>query len=82
MYLNKNNAINFQLSPVIIQEVKPTDLYNIKLIIPPKRYMVPEKELLRILKTLKEFETILIGKRLELFTDHKSHTDKNFNTYR
>ena len=44
--------------------------------------MVPEKELLRILKTLKEFETILIGKRLELFTDHKSHTDKNFNTYR
>ena len=46
------------------------------------RYTVTEKELLSIVKTLKEFCTILLGQRLKIYTDHKHLTCKNFNNNR
>ena len=38
------------------------------------RYMETEKELLIIVKTLKEFRDILLGEQLKLYTDHKKLT--------
>ena len=38
--------------------------------------------MLSIVKTLKEFCTILLGQQLKLFTDHKNLTCKKFNTDR
>ena len=33
-----------------------------------------EKEFLIIVKTLKEFRTIILGQKLKIYTDHKSLT--------
>ena len=46
---------DFQLGAVIIQEGKPIGFYSRKHTGTPKRYMVIEKELLRIVKTLGVF---------------------------
>ena len=56
--------------------------YSRKLTGPQTRYTVTEKELLSIVKTLKEFCTILLGQLLKIYTDHKNLTCKNFNTDR
>ena len=39
---------------------------------PQKRYTVEEKELLIIIENLKEFQTILLGQRLKIYTNHKN----------
>ena len=56
--------------------------YGRKLTDSHKRYTVKEKELLSIVEILKEFRTILLGKKLRIYTDHKNLTCKNFNTKR
>ena len=38
-----------------------------------------ERELLSIVETLKEFRTILLGKKLQIYTNHKNLTCKIFN---
>ena len=43
------------------------------------RYTVTEKELLRIIETLKESRTILLGKRLIIYTNNKNLTCKILN---
>ena len=70
-------ARDLHLGAVIRQGVKPIALYRRKITIPQKRYTVTEKELLRIVKTLKEFRTILLGQQLKIYTDHKNITYKN-----
>ena len=66
-----SNARDLKLRAVIRQKGKPIALYSRKLTDNHKRYTVIEKELLRIVETLKEFRTILLGQRLRIYTDHK-----------
>ena len=55
LFLINTDSINAQLVVVIIQSGKPIHLYSIKLTVPQKGYIVTEKELLIIVKTLKLF---------------------------
>ena len=45
-----------------------------------KRYALMEEELLSMVKTLKEFHTILLGQKIKIYTDDKSIACENFNT--
>ena len=76
------NARNFQLGQLIIQKIKQIVLYNIALTSSQKSYTVIEKDLLSIVENLKEFKTILLGKILRIYSDHKNLTCKMFNTDR
>ena len=83
-YLKKikihNDARKFQLGAVIWQKGKMIAFYGRKLTDSHKRYTVTEKELLSIVEILKEFRTILLGKKLRIYTDHKNLTCKIVNT--
>ena len=70
------DARNFQLGVVISHNGKPIAFYIRKITGDQKIYKVTEKELLRIIETLKEFRTILLGQRLRIYTDHKNPTCK------
>ena len=61
----------------IIQKGKSIAFYNRKLAYTQKIYTVTEKELLIIVKTLKEFRTILLGQILRIYTYDKNLTQKN-----
>ena len=71
-----------QLGAVISQSGKPIAFYSRKLKPEQTRYTPPERELLSIVETLKEFRNILLGQKIVVHTDHKNLTCKNFNTER
>ena len=71
------NARDLQLGAVVVQNRKPIAFYSRKLTGAHKRYKVTEKELLSIVETLKYFRTILLGKRLRIYTGHLKLTCKN-----
>ena len=68
------NARNFKLWAVIRHEGTPITFYSRKLTDDHKEYKVTEKELLRIIESLKEFRTILPGQIIRIYTDHKNLT--------
>ena len=76
------DASHLQLGAVISQKGKPIAFYSRKLNAAQTRYTTTERELLSIVETLKEFRNILLGQRIEIHTDHKNLTCKNFNTER
>jgi hypothetical protein len=41
-----------------------------------------ERELLSIIETIKEFQNILLGQWIKVYTDHQNLTYANFNTER
>ena len=49
---------------------KQITFYSQKLNSAQRRYTPMERELLSIVKTLKEFKTILLGYKIEIYTDH------------
>ena len=61
---------NFQLGAVIIHNSKPIAFYRHKLTPLQSRYTVMEKELLSMVKILKEFRTILLYQRSKIYTNH------------
>ena len=76
-YFNKRFDIhtdvsNHQLGSVIIQEGKTIAFYSGKLTETQKGYTLTDKEFLSIVKTLKGFRTILLGRKLKLYTAIKS----------
>ena len=77
-----NDISAFQLGAVISQKVKPIALYSRKNTDSQQRHKVTERELLSIVKTLKEFRNILLGQNLRIRTDHKNLTYNNFSTDR
>jgi hypothetical protein len=62
------DASKYQLGAVITQEAKPIAFYSRKLTDTQTRYTVGELELLSIVETLREFRTILLGQRINIFT--------------
>ena len=75
------DASMFQLGSIIRQKGKHINLRIITLSDAQQWYTVTDKEL-RIAETLNEFRTILIGRRLRIYTDHKNLACKHFNTNR
>jgi hypothetical protein len=71
-----------QLGAVISQNDRPIAFYSRKLNPAQTRYTVMERELLSIVETLKEFRNILLGQRIQVYTDHLNLTYVNFNTER
>jgi RNase H-like domain found in reverse transcriptase len=74
------NASHYQLGAVISQQGKPIAFYSRKLNPAQTRYTTTERELLSIVETLKEYQNILLGHQIKVFTDHKNLVYKTFNT--
>ena len=74
------DASHTQLGVVISQNNKLIAFYSRKLQPAQRQCTTTERELLSIIKTLKEFKNILLGQQIVVYTDHKNHTYKNFNT--
>ena len=70
------------LGALIIQYGKPISFYIRKLTETQTEHTVTEKEWLSVVETLKNFWTILLGQQLEIYTNNKNLTCKNFNTDR
>ncbi len=66
------NASTKQLGAVITQENRPIAFFSRKLSGAQSKYTVTELELLAIEETLKEFNGMLWGQRINVYTDHKN----------
>ena len=76
------NTSNYQLGAVISKNKKPIAFYSFKLNAAQTRYTTTEKEILAMVKTLKEFKNILLGQDIKVFIDHKNLTYKTQNLAR
>ena len=76
------DASAFQLGADICQKGKPIAIISINLTDAQLQYTVTERELLRTVKNLKNFRTILLFQKLRIYNHHKNLTCKNFNTNR
>jgi RNase H-like domain found in reverse transcriptase len=75
------DASDPQLGAVIMQEHAPVAFYSCKLNNAQKNYTVGEKEILSVVETLKEYQTMLYGcPNIYVFTDHKNITFTNLQT--
>jgi hypothetical protein len=68
------NASTKQLGAVITQENRPIAFFSRKLSGAQSKYTVTKLELLAIVETLKEFNGMLWGQRINVYTDHKNLT--------
>ena len=73
------DASDTQLGVVISQHGKPIAFYSRKSTPAQTCYTITERELLAIVKTLKQFRNFLLGQKIRVFTDHKNLTYKTFN---
>ncbi len=68
------DASTKQLGAVITQENRPIAFFSRKLSGAQSKYTVTKIELLAIVETLKEFNGMLWGQRINVYTDHKNLT--------
>ncbi len=61
-----------QLGTVITQENRPITFFSRKLPKAQTKYSITEIELLAIVETLKEFQGMLWGQTIKVYTDHKN----------
>ncbi len=68
------DASTKQLGAVITQENRPIAFFSWKLSGAQSKYTVTKIELLAIVETLKQFNGMLWGQRINVYTDHKNLT--------
>jgi RNase H-like domain found in reverse transcriptase len=66
------DASEKQLGAVIMQNNSPIAFYSRKLNPAQCKYTTGEQELLSIVKTVKQYQNILLGYDIKVFTDHKN----------
>jgi hypothetical protein len=66
------DASTMQLGAVITQDKRPIAFFSRKLSKMLTKYSVTEIELLVIVETLKEFQGMLWGQQIKVYTDHKN----------
>ena len=64
------DASKRQLGAVITQDNRPIAFFSRKLNSAQTKYSITELELLSIVETLKEFKGMLLGQKIEIYTDH------------
>jgi hypothetical protein len=74
------DASHYQLGGVISYDRKPIAFYSRKLADAQTRYTTTAHELLSKVETLNEYCNILLGHKIEVFTDHKNLVREHFNT--
>ena len=79
-FIIHTDARKTQLGGLMIQNGKPTAFYSSKLTPAQINYTNTERELLSIVKILKEFRKIMLGHRLIVYTNHKNLTFENLTT--
>jgi hypothetical protein len=68
------DASMMQLGSVITQGNRPITFFSRKLSVTQTKYSVTEIKLLAIVETLKEFQGMLWGQTIKVYTDHKNLT--------
>ncbi len=68
------DASSKQLGAVITQNNRPIAFFSRKLSDAQSKYTITKLELLAIVETLKEFNGMLWGQRINVYTDHKNLT--------
>ncbi|OWZ04667.1 Pol Polyprotein [Phytophthora megakarya] len=73
------DASQHQLGGVIMQKGKPLAFWSRKCTTTQEQYTMNKKELLSVVEMLREFRSILWGRKLKIYTDHKNSVQSTFN---
>jgi hypothetical protein len=81
-YQSFADASDYQLGSVIMQNDLPVAYYSLKLSAAQKNYAIIDKAILYVLKSVKEFLSILLGAVLHVNTDHRNFIYNTFQIQR